>query len=677
MLLFFTLLISFQLVRVDATVTFANSRCKGDDGNYTKNSVYQQNLNFLVSNLSSKSSVSNFYNLTVGEVPDKVYGLFQCREDLTLEVCSECIQAAKEKLVQDCIFYGEAIVWYYECMLRYANRSIFSLSENSPSYDIWSTVNVSDYSVFSTVYENTTKQLINEAVYGSQRYFSTREGYVTQLETLYSLAQCTPDLSEFWCYSCLTGALTEMQSCCSSRIRGMVFMPSCQLRYDMSPFYEKTDEAASAPPPSNSSRTTHPGAGSRGSLKVSSIAGIAIASCVGLVLLLCGVWLFLRRRKLGEVPSKGLPREAPQGSPSIKRDEVDDLGDVEFIQYDFATIKTATKDFSGDNKLGEGGFGIVYKGILKSGQEVAIKRLSGNSGQGTKEFKTEARLVAKLQHRNLVKLLGFCSEGDEKLLVYEFMPNTSLDRFLFDPRKRAYLDWETRYRIIMGIARGLQYLHEDSRLTIIHRDLKTSNILLDKEMNPKIADFGMAKLFGGEQKFGNTTQIVGTYGYMAPEYVLSGEYSDKSDVYSFGIIALEIVSGEKNRILYESPQREDLPFHAWRLWNAGEAIKLMDPTLQNSCSKSEVMRCIQIAMLCVQVNAMRRPKIAAAVLMLTGSVALPMPSAPIMSPQDLNLPMSNYEMLHARNHQGQIVSGQSTTKSVSWQGDFEQDLYPR
>ncbi|PRQ23789.1 putative protein kinase RLK-Pelle-DLSV family [Rosa chinensis] len=291
---------------------------------------------------------------------------------------------------------------------------------------------------------------------------------------------------------------------------------------------------------------------------------------------------------------------------------------IEALQFDLATIQIATNKFSSENKLGQGGFGEVFKGTLDNGQEIAVKRLSKCSGQGVQEFVNEVVMVAKLQHRNLVKLLGFCLQGEETLLVYEYMPNKSLDYFLFDPMKRQQLDWLRRCMIIGGIARGILYLHEDSRLRVIHRDLKASNILLDGNMNPKVSDFGMAKMFGvDDQTQGNTRRIVGTYGYMAPEYAMEGLYSIKSDVFSFGILLLEIVTGRRNFLGFHlENSAPTLLAYAWQLWNEGKGTELMDPLLKASCSPDDFRRYIQIGLLCCQEDANNRPTMSSVVEML-------------------------------------------------------------
>ncbi|KAL4293350.1 hypothetical protein HN51_043836 [Arachis hypogaea] len=303
-------------------------------------------------------------------------------------------------------------------------------------------------------------------------------------------------------------------------------------------------------------------------------------------------------------------------------------GDLELPLLDLSRIAMATDNFSLNNKLGEGGFGPVYKGVLDDGQQIAVKRLSSSSGQGLNEFKTEVKLIAKLRHRNLVKLLGCCIHEEEKLLVYEYMPNRSLDYFIFDQMRKKTLDWPKRFNIICGIARGLLYLHQDSRLRIIHRDLKVSNVLLDSKMNPKISDFGLARSFGGDQSKGNTHRVVGTVGYMAPEYAVHGNFSVKSDVFSFGILLLEIISGRKNRRFYYPSSNANLYGHAWDLWKQGRSLELVDEWLKETWNVSEVQRCIHISLLCAQQHPQDRPTMSSVVLMLGTEIDLPQPKYP-------------------------------------------------
>ncbi|XP_050288882.1 G-type lectin S-receptor-like serine/threonine-protein kinase RKS1 isoform X2 [Quercus robur] len=300
----------------------------------------------------------------------------------------------------------------------------------------------------------------------------------------------------------------------------------------------------------------------------------------------------------------------------------------DLLIFDISIILAATDNFSPTKRLGQGGFGPVYKGQLANGQEIAIKTLSRSSRQGTEEFKNEVMLIAKLQHRNLVRLFGCCIHKEEKMLIYEYMPNKSLDLFIFDEINRKIMDWRKRFEIISGIARGVLYLHQDSREKIIHRDLKASNVLLDATMKPKISDFGLVRLFGDDQIEANTNRVVGTYGYMSPEYAMEGLYSIKSDVFSFGVLTLEIISGKRNNHYLVGSPYLNLIGHVWDLWMEGKALDIVDSSLAQVYSAREVLRCIQIGLLCVQEQAADRPTMAEIVFMLGNETTLPHPSKP-------------------------------------------------
>ncbi|KAL1213228.1 G-type lectin S-receptor-like serine/threonine-protein kinase [Cardamine amara subsp. amara] len=322
--------------------------------------------------------------------------------------------------------------------------------------------------------------------------------------------------------------------------------------------------------------------------------------------------------------------EKQQSRELLEGGIIDDDGE-QICHLNLRDIIPATNAFSEENKLGEGGFGPVYKGKLPNGMDVAIKRLSKQSSQGLTEFKNEVILIIKLQHKNLVRLLGYCVEGDEKLLIYEYMPNKSLDVLLFDSLKCRELDWDKRMKIINGTTRGLQYLHEDSRHRIIHRDLKASNILLDDEMNPKISDFGTARIFGCKQIDDSTQRIVGTFGYMSPEYALGGVISEKSDIYSFGVLLLEIISGKKATRFVHNDQKYSLVAYAWESWCETEGVSIIDEALCGSYSLKEVMSCVHIALLCVQDHPKDRPTISQIVYMLSNDNNLPIPKQPTFS----------------------------------------------
>ncbi|XP_020581331.1 probable leucine-rich repeat receptor-like serine/threonine-protein kinase At3g14840 isoform X3 [Phalaenopsis equestris] len=289
--------------------------------------------------------------------------------------------------------------------------------------------------------------------------------------------------------------------------------------------------------------------------------------------------------------------------------------------FSLSQIKDATNNFSASNKIGEGGFGSVYRGLLSDGTVIAVKQLSSKSTQGNREFLNEMGLITALQHPNLVRLYGCCVEGNQLLLVYEYLENNSLANALFGPEKcQLKLDWSTRHKVCIGIARGLAYLHEESMLSIVHRDIKSANVLLDRELNPKISDFGLAKLNKNEHTH-ISTGISGTMGYMAPEYVTRGYLTVKADVYSFGIVALEIVTGKSVTKLTESGNLHLLDW-AHILKEKGELLLLVDKKLGLDFNKEEALRMIKVALLCSNSSPARRPALSTVVSMLTSDISV-------------------------------------------------------
>ncbi|CAB4314020.1 unnamed protein product [Prunus armeniaca] len=634
--------------------------CYNDKGNYTTNSTYKTNLNTLLSSLSSPSNNGNgygFYNLSYGENPDQVYAIGLCRGDVTVDFCRGCLSNATQQITQGCPNQKEAFGVIEQCTLRYSNRSIYGAMETFPPLMWYNAQNVpSDVDGFSQELNTLLEDLRGQAAgNGSLRKFAVGTANFPNFQNVYGLAQCTPDLTEQVCSDCLGSSLADIPKFFEGKQGALISKPSCNVRYETYRFVNTTtirplpsspSPLSSPPPPSTSTG----GSKSDKSRTVIIIVVPIVVSVVLIVMFFC-ICLRVRRTKKKLETGKLIP-----GS-----DDTDEIGSAESLQFDLATIRVSTNDFSEANKLGQGGFGSVYRGRLLNGNDIAVKRLSTNSGQGDLEFKNEVLLAAKLQHRNLVRLLGFCLEGSERLLVYEFVLNASLDHIIFDPTKRAQLDWGRRYKIIVGTARGLLYLHEDSRLKIIHRDLKASNILIDAEMNPKISDFGMARLFVPDQTQGNTSRIVGTFGYMAPEYAMRGHFSVKSDVYSFGVLVLEIVSGQKNSGFRHGENAEDLLSFAWRSWREGTASNLIDPTLKTG-SRNEIMRCIHIGLLCVQENVADRPTMASVILMMNSySFTLPLPSQPAFY---LHRSIASDMSLRSEYNSGATRSDRSKSNSV-------------
>ncbi|KAM1108507.1 hypothetical protein PS2_005134 [Malus domestica] len=599
--------------------------CSDTAGNYTPGDMYHSNLQRIFSSFSDTRSSSGFYNSSAGQDSNKVNAIALCRGDLALGDCRTCVNESSHILLHNCSNHKEAILWGERCMVRYSYNVIFGIEQKVPTKFLPGPNLAENAQQFEVVLNPLLGILSEKAASGdSLKKFAAGHATVPNAETIYAFAQCTPDINQQNCSNCLKDSVSIIPGCCGGKKGGRVLKPSCDLRYEDGLFFDPS--AASSINISDPSAPAGPAPAPKGESNKSNTREIVIIITVVLVaiaIITSSTCIFLRMRKRRV---KLLEVEDRKNSDQVNL--------VESLQYDFETIKSATDDFSDANKLGRGGFGAVYKGRLFNGQLIAVKRLANNSQQGDREFKNEVELLAQLQHRNLVRLLGFCLKADERLLIYEYVANASLDNFIFDPNNHVHLDWETRYKIIRGIARGILYLHEDSRVRIIHRDLKASNILLDEDMNPKIADFGMARLFVIDQTQGDTKTIVGTYGYMAPEYAIHGRFSVKTDVFSFGVLVLEIISGKRIRSFRYGENEEDLLSYAWRNWMEETPQNIIDPTLTTS-SRTETMRCIHIGLLCVQQNVVDRPTVASVVSMFNShSLTLSVPSRPAFYLQD-------------------------------------------
>ncbi|URE28722.1 receptor-like protein kinase [Musa troglodytarum] len=622
------------------------------DANYTTNSTFQTNLHLLLASLSSSAAATGYSNDTEGRSSDQVHGLALCRGDVSSSVCQTCLDAAVQDIIQSCPNGMTSTIFYVDCLLRYSNQMFFSTADTSFRYWAWNTQNVSNQQQFETTLGNLMNDLTEKAS-SSPKLFAAGSAKVTSFDRLYGLVQCTRDLSAYDCYECLQYTLTFIPKCCSWRKGGKVYLQSCYLRFESDLFYNLS--AVEAPPP----RAANDDSGGKSNNAVKTVLLVVVPVAAALLSLLA-IFMYCRRRK------PAMPRRMQLHKRMFDNEDQQEIKSAESLLLDLEVIRSATNNFSDANKLGEGGFGPVYRGTLDDGEQIAVKRLSRTSGQGIVELKNEVVLLAKLQHRNLVRLLGCCLQEEEKLLVYEYLPNASLDKVLFDPVRRVQLDWARRYKIIEGIGRGLLYLHEDSRLKIVHRDLKASNILLGWDMNPKISDFGLAKLFDVDETRRNTSRIAGTYGYMAPEYALRGRFSTNSDVYSYGVLILEILTGRKNCGYQGSGNSIDLLGYVWRHWNQGDAMQVVDQSVVDRCQPQEVLRCMHIGLLCVQEDPAQRPSMASITLMLNSySIGLPPLSAPAFVTRSITVSGSG---VHGRDTQvslqGREIYKGSTTRSA-------------
>ncbi|GLJ22413.1 hypothetical protein SUGI_0421890 [Cryptomeria japonica] len=568
-----------------------------NDSTFTDGSTYSTNLIRVMSDLFRNASLSSRINTSsFGQTPNKVYGLLQCFGNLSADKCSECAQQANSPLKELC-----------------AN-------------------DIGNMDDFKATTSSLLSNLSNLSYDPANRRFAMGSANYSTSKAVYGLVQCWRDLSINDCKNCLFKARSSVENCCSKNQGGRALLGSCVVRFESYSFFDTTEVSSPEASPPTPTTSAPPTAGQAQSKKKHSKLPIILGVVGGLIMLLV-ICLIAKRKRVKSVifgsPVNLDTRNEERHGYSTESALL--IQEHQHFIMSLEALAEATHNFHDNNKLGEGGFGSVYRGTNRDGKEIAVKKLSARSSQGTKEFMNEVKLMANVQHRNLVKLLGCCAEGDERLLVYEYFANKSLDTFLFHPTKHRKLDWQKRYNIITGIARGLLYLHEDSQLKIIHRDIKANNILLDDKLNLKIADFGLARLFP-EDETQIQTRVAGTYGYMAPEYAMRGQLSVKADVYSFGVLLLEIVSGRKNTDFNLPQDIQNLLEWAWRLYRGGDVISMVESTIKESCPQDRVRRCIHVALLCVQEDATVRPAMSNVIIMLSSNaVTLPNPTKPALA----------------------------------------------
>ncbi|CAL4997751.1 unnamed protein product [Urochloa decumbens] len=594
---------------VDCQSSAAPSPSPSPSSFSSTNSTFWSNVVALLDALPSAAAGKGFASLSHGNGTDRAFVRGFCRGDTTPAKCATYLRNAALGIRSRCNSSRRAGIWYDDgsgggvpapmfCFVSYADSNASTAYEDAFRQLYQNRAKFSDIGAWAyfTLISGLAARTINGST--SPPMFATGELVYdpnARNGTMYGLVQCMRDRTTAECDRCLRDSMQQLPRCCYGHRGGLVLAYNCYLRMEVYPFYDLAFDAA----PSSSNRQK------MGKKGISVM--LAVALPIGVVLGVVAIILVVKYKR----------KSKQKMTPPENSDTEDDISYIELDQFNLSMLAAATNNFAKDNKLGEGGFGEVFKGILPDGEVIAVKRLSKHSSQGFHELKNELVLVAKLKHRNLVQLMGVCLK-EEKLLVYEYMPNRSLDTILIDPVKRQQLDWSKRIMIICGIARGLLYLHEESRMKVIHRDLKPSNVLLDADMNPKISDFGLARAFVRDQSRDVTIRPVGTLGYMSPEYAYFGHVSNKSDMFSFGVIILETVTGRRSNSMSGCPDSMPLLSYVWAKWKTGSATDVVDASLgsHGQYPEDEVLNCIEVGLLCVQENPDNRPDASTVVLML-------------------------------------------------------------
>ncbi|KAG8382867.1 hypothetical protein BUALT_Bualt05G0123900 [Buddleja alternifolia] len=602
------------LTNISSTfVTAQNYYCL-NNRNYTSNSTYNNNLNTIFSSLSSNMSNQGFHNASVGQIPDRVNAIALCRGDVQPDSCRSCIQNATIELQDLCPNQRQAILWRELCTLRYSDNSTNFIGDlaDLPAVMSRNVYNATSPRQFDEDVRMLLDQLRDQAASGgSLMKVAAGNKTARDFQTIYGLLQCSPDISPDDCSRCLIRAA---QRILDSRSTGNSRWVQAGDRASASAVWIFTTSCKKTQIKTNfTNRSLATGFG---------VVLIVITSIIILVMV-------IKRRK------------NIKNAYNHKNMEIflKNHGNLTLQRYKYSQLKKMTKSFS--DKLGKGGYGSVYKGKLHDGRLVAVKILN-ESGKNGEDFLNEVASITRTSHINIVTLLGFCFEGSKRALIYEFMPNGSLDKFLSE---EGHLGWEKLSEIAVGIARGLEYLHRGCNMRILHLDIKPHNILLDKNFHPKIADFGLAKLCPDTASIVSMTRARGTVGYIAPEVFCRnfGEVSHKSDVYSYGMMVLEIVGERKNIDRGPGDSTNETYFPHWVYKHI--EVNADEEDRDGVVEEDKKRKLTIVGLWCIQTDPKDRPSMRRVVEMLEGKLdSLQIPPNPYLSSSTrLEVDVSTYE----------------------------------
>ncbi|KAG8382872.1 hypothetical protein BUALT_Bualt05G0124500 [Buddleja alternifolia] len=625
-----------------------------NNGNYTSNSTYSNNLNTILPSIPSKMSYQGFHNASLGQIPDRVNVIAFCRGDIQPDQCRSCmtcIQGATDELVNFCPNQRQAILWSELCSLRYSNDLIYGIMADLPAVMFHSVDNVTSpqqfYEDLRTLFDNLRNQA---AAGGSLMREAAGSQTAPDSQTIYGFLQCSSDISSDDCSLCLTTAAQRIPGCCVDSMNVRILQPSCTLRYETTrPFYNVTriPEAQAtvgigpSPPPSGSSPPSPPLSGSSPPAAVARkkrLTPILLTGFGSVLIVITSIIIVI-------ILIKRWKKKKTTYNHKHVEIFLKNHGNLALKRYKYSQIRKMTKSF--EDNLGKGGYGSVYKGKLHDGRLVAVKILDESRKNG-EDFMNEVASISRTSHINIVTLLGFCFEGSKRDLIYEFMPNGSLDKFLSE---EGHLGWETLFEIAVEIARGLEYLHRGCNMRILHLDIKPHNILLDMDFHPKIADFGLAKLCPDRASIVSMSRARGTVGYIAPEVFCRnfGEVSHKSDVYSYGMMVLEIVGERRNVDPRPVDSMSEAYFPQWVYKHL--ELNVHEEDHDSVVEEDEKRKLIIVGLWCIQTDPNDRPSMRRVVEMLEGKLeslqipAKPYLSSPIRSTMDISTYESSISLL--------------------------------